>query len=257
MIENQLSSDISVKQSPASIPRRALALLIDFGILYAITYTMFLIGLFCFVILMAVFVQLFGKTSGEAVGTIALVIFVLFTISFTDLYFAYSEYKWGRTIGKKIVGLRVISMREPKLRFMTCLVRSVCRWVEVGLVFPALIAMICNSKRQRIADLTLGTMVVYSKREETKQNFIYLESTRYWSLHGKHTPTIIPRELARKYLAIVFKMHTDHDSANQSWENLLSHIETLKPYIQNSDSLTQNDLVTYLAEVCNQQVNYN
>ncbi len=257
MIENQLSSDISVKQYPASVARRALALLIDFGILYAITYTIFLIGLFCFIFMMALIVQFFGKTSGEVIGTIALVVFVLFTISFTDLYFAYSEYKWGRTIGKKIVGLRVISMKEPKLRFMTCLVRSVCRWIEVGLVFPALITMICNSKRQRIADLFLGTMVVYSKREEAKQNFIYLESTRYWSLHSKHAPAIIPSELARKYLAVVFKMHTDHDSASHSWEHLLNQLETLKPYIQNSDSLTQNDLVTYLAEVCNQQVNYN
>jgi uncharacterized RDD family membrane protein YckC len=72
-------------------------------------------------------------------------------------YFAVSWAVSGRTIGDQLLGLRVIGRRGPRVRLWTALLRALC-----SVLFPAgLLWVVVGSGRRSLADVLLGTSVVY------------------------------------------------------------------------------------------------
>lgn len=83
------------------------------------------------------------------------------------LYGILSEYFWyGQTIGKWVLGLRVIDSTGLELQFYQIAIRNLVRVVDL---FPMLglaggIAMLSNRRLQRLGDLAAGTVVVRNKQ---------------------------------------------------------------------------------------------
>lgn len=73
------------------------------------------------------------------------------------------ELLWrGQTIGKKVLGLRVVDERGLKLRPSQVVIRNLLRFVDGLPLFYALGGVIAlfNSRSQRLGDLAAGTVVV-------------------------------------------------------------------------------------------------
>jgi uncharacterized RDD family membrane protein YckC len=75
------------------------------------------------------------------------------------LHTAIAELVWGRSLGKMFVGLRVVGLDGKPPSVSAILLRNCMRVVEVVALVPLLVIFF-NPLRQRVGDLTSGTVVV-------------------------------------------------------------------------------------------------
>ena len=76
------------------------------------------------------------------------------------------EWFWnGRTLGKRVVGLRVADARGLRLTFSQVLVRNLLRAIDSLPLFYLVGGTVCvlNSRLQRLGDLAAGTIVVRTR----------------------------------------------------------------------------------------------
>jgi uncharacterized protein len=83
-------------------------------------------------------------------------------------YFWFAEWKWGKTIGKAVVGIRVTSEERGRAGFGPTTIRNVLRLVDVLLIGPLLIAS--SDRRQRLGDRLAHTVVVRDRRPAAAAN---------------------------------------------------------------------------------------
>lgn len=81
-------------------------------------------------------------------------------------YFAAFEAFWhGQTPGKRLVGLRVLSVTGRPIRLDEALIRNVLRVVDQlpGVYAVGIVTMLISSRSQRLGDLAAATVVVHEK----------------------------------------------------------------------------------------------
>lgn len=121
------------------------------------------------------------KAFKEDFGTGILIVFYL---AAWLLYGILCEYYWsGQTIGKWLLGLRVVDAAGLELQFYQVAIRNLIRSLDL---FPVLgltggITMLCNRRLQRLGDLAAGTVVVRNRRPAAP-NLDALVKSRYNSL---------------------------------------------------------------------------
>lgn len=105
------------------------------------------------------FLATLGVLGGDAgVGMIVLLQFILM-----EGFRMIMELLWrGQTVGKRLMGLRVIDENGLKLRPSQVVVRNILRFVDILPVFYALGGLVClfSKRSQRLGDLAAGTVVV-------------------------------------------------------------------------------------------------
>lgn len=98
----------------------------------------------------------------------------LYVLGYFLFYIGYGigcEYFWkGQTLGKWMLGLRVMDMTGLELQFSQVVIRNLLRlfdqlpaWGLVGGV-----AMLASKHRQRLGDLAAGTVVIRDRRSQQK-----------------------------------------------------------------------------------------
>jgi uncharacterized RDD family membrane protein YckC len=143
--------------------RRLPAYLIDCGV--------------CVLFLLATFIvaslwSLLGGLAGLSFGVWLIVAFVV-----SWFYFGLFETFWnGQTPGKRLIGLRVLSVDGQPINAMQAVMRNVLRSVDalpfwglsaelsIPFYMVALVSMALTDRYQRLGDLTCGTMVVVERR---------------------------------------------------------------------------------------------
>jgi uncharacterized RDD family membrane protein YckC len=75
------------------------------------------------------------------------------------LHSTLSELAWGRTVGKAMVGGRVIALSGGPPRPKQVLVRNLFKALALA-VPPLALLVLLNPNRQRLGDLVAGTVVV-------------------------------------------------------------------------------------------------
>ena len=99
-----------------------------------------------------------GRASVTLSGTSAVVLFVL-----TAAYFFGGELVWGRTLGKRLLGLRVVATTGARPSAAAVAIRTVLRVVDSlpFLYLLGLVSILATRRRaQRIGDLAARTTVV-------------------------------------------------------------------------------------------------
>lgn len=97
----------------------------------------------------------------------AVALIIIFYLACWLLYGILCEYFWyGQTIGKWLLGLRVVDGTGLELQFHQVAIRNLVRAIDL---FPMLglagaITMLCNRRLQRLGDLAAGTVVIRSRR---------------------------------------------------------------------------------------------
>jgi membrane protease YdiL (CAAX protease family) len=98
-----------------------------------------------------------GSTDPTLVGVVFL---VLLTAWFN--YFAFAEWRWGQTIGKNALGLRVTTELGERPGWNAAAIRNLFRLVDFLLIGPIMIA--ASSRRQRLGDRLAHTVVIREER---------------------------------------------------------------------------------------------
>ncbi len=95
----------------------------------------------------------------------ALVIFGLFAIFFG--YFIVAEWRFnGRTIGKRMIGIRVVRDGGGPIDPLASIIRNFIRVLEAGLFFYGISAIVAlfSKENKRLGDYAAGTIVVRDAR---------------------------------------------------------------------------------------------
>ncbi|HEY3765144.1 MAG TPA: RDD family protein [Gaiellales bacterium] len=81
------------------------------------------------------------------------------------VYFGGLEWAWGATVGKRILGLRVVMVNGTSPTGRAILVRTICRLID-GLFLYGVGAVLiwASPRRQRLGDRWGGTAVVRGRR---------------------------------------------------------------------------------------------
>jgi uncharacterized RDD family membrane protein YckC len=104
---------------------------------------------------------------GVGMAVMALWVFVLMWG-----YFLLFEWLWhGQTLGKRLLGIRVIQWDGTEINFVQAAVRSILRFADaLPLPLPVLCGFVgfaaaaCNRENRRLGDLAAGTLVVHVER---------------------------------------------------------------------------------------------
>lgn len=105
-----------------------------------------------------------GVVAGVVVSsTVGVVLGILTLFAVVVGYPVVCETFWrGRTVGKAIFGLRVVTREGAPVRFRHSAIRGVLRIFEVLLLLgaPAVLSAMASRDNQRLGDLAAGTIVV-------------------------------------------------------------------------------------------------
>jgi uncharacterized RDD family membrane protein YckC len=106
-----------------------------------------------------------GITLSETILPSGSLINIALLIMFLVLLFFYpaiSETFWrGRTVGKAVLGLRVVTLEAGPIGFREALIRSLFQLVDFGTFgVAALLSGMTTDRSQRIGDVAAGTFVV-------------------------------------------------------------------------------------------------
>lgn len=207
----QVFEGLSVQLTPASIPKRIMAFMVDISIIYIAVYLITILTTICLAVLAIATVELFKSLDAQLKSTsaqffgigflILLAVCMLGIMLLNSIYFIASEYKRGSTAGKRLFGLKVVSLDGSRLSLSQCIVRDLLRIVDCYMILPGLLSIILTERRQRLGDLLMGTMVVYSKEREQGENFLYVSRADYNLLLEKLAPGKVPESVRKEYLS--------------------------------------------------------
>lgn len=114
----------------------------------------------------------------------AIALVILLYLACWLLYGILCEYYWfGQTVGKWLLGLRVVDASGLELQFHQVTIRNLIRAIDLFPLFglAAAITMLSNRRLQRLGDLAASTVVIRNKRPPSP-NIEALVRGRYNSL---------------------------------------------------------------------------
>ena len=126
-----------------------------------------ILGIIAFILVLFLLVPFLfvGAFAGfyAAWGYVLIVPFALGLLSV--LYFLYAEVNWGGTLGKRILGLRVQTVKGGKITYSQSFVRNISKIFWVFLLLDWLIGIATpGDRRQKYSDRMAGTVVVQANQ---------------------------------------------------------------------------------------------
>jgi uncharacterized RDD family membrane protein YckC len=110
-------------------------------------------------------VQLAGALSRDWAGALGILLYLFLSIA----YGIFLEWRWhGQTLGKRLLGLRVIDAQGLRLELPQIAIRNLLRFADMApLVYLAGgITALATHRWQRLGDLAANTVVAHERRYE-------------------------------------------------------------------------------------------
>jgi uncharacterized RDD family membrane protein YckC len=107
---------------------------------------------------------------------IAITFIIIFILNWA--YFVLLEYfSGGKTLGKRLVGIRVIQENGHSLTLLSSFIRNLLRIIDALPVnyLVGILMIFFHSKNKRIGDLVAGTIVVHERKRKKKRKSSALE----------------------------------------------------------------------------------
>ena len=154
---------ISLEYALASAGSRFLALAADTFLQFAIGLVVLLFAFFIATVMFGA-----GRSGVWVIAALVLIGFVLFYG-----YFAIFEAVWnGQTPGKRLVGLRVITLSGRPVGPLESIIRNLLRIVDQmpGIYAVGIVTVFLTAKNQRLGDLAAGTVVVHEQSLQHREH---------------------------------------------------------------------------------------
>ncbi|MBO1338074.1 RDD family protein [Streptomyces sp. VRA16 Mangrove soil] len=151
---------VALELRPAKLPSRALAVLIDLVVAFAVY--------------IAVTIVIVAATSSLDDAAAAAVAVATFLLVLVGIPIAVETLSHGRSLGKLACGLRVVRDDGGPIRFRHALVRGAVGVVEILMTFGvvACIASLVSARGRRIGDVVAGTLVVRERVPAGQASFV-------------------------------------------------------------------------------------
>lgn len=149
---------VQIQFETAGVGSRITAKLIDYAII-ALVFILLLVSSLPFVE--------FGMLGDKAVSVV-IAIYLVVSAAWPLAYLVLTEYFMGQTIGKRLLGLRLITDTGQTPGFWAILLRNILILADLFL-FIGLIFLWLHGKEKRIGDLAAGTLVIRERRERKKR----------------------------------------------------------------------------------------
>lgn len=174
----------------AQLPVRAVGALIDIGVIFV----GYIVGL-----------MLWAATLTQFDSALSAAIFIIFTVLVILGYpLIFETATRGRSVGKMVMGLRVVSDDGGPERFRQVLFRALASVVEIWMFFgsPAVICSMLSPKGKRIGDIFAGTVVVSERGPRLAPPPAMPPSLAWWA-SSLQLSDLSPgqAEVARQYLS--------------------------------------------------------
>lgn len=149
--------NIAVHYRVAGPVRRALAFAIDL-----LLYCTIMVA----VSLTLLFVAGMTLSAGATGGALAVALWLIFIFIMWWFYFGVQEWLLrGRTLGKWILGLRVITIEGQPINGLQAIMRALLRTPDMLVPAIDLVTMSLNDRFQRLGDIVCGTVVIFEERQ--------------------------------------------------------------------------------------------
>ena len=164
-IEIKTPEFVSLQYQIAGLGSRAAAMIIDQLLLIVANIAIYLI------FLMANVAEIFYLSNSWV--PIAIAIIIVFAINW-GYFFALEYFFGGKTLGKKLIGIRVIQENGHSVTLLSSLIRNLLRIIDIlpTSYFLGMVFIFFNSKHKRLGDMVAGTIVVHernAKKEGTSK----------------------------------------------------------------------------------------
>lgn len=155
---------VSLQFQTAGLGSRAAAFLID-QLLLTVINILVVIGLAMSLNLSAE--NAFFEAQAFHSGTIAIAVVALFVLNW-GYFFAYEFFSGGRTLGKKLIGIRVIQDNGQSITLLSSFIRNLMRIIDMlpAYYFVGMLMVFFHGKHKRLGDLTAGTIVVHERKKK-------------------------------------------------------------------------------------------
>jgi uncharacterized RDD family membrane protein YckC len=170
----------------------------------------------------------------DVAGAIQIVVYFAISV----LYGIVAEWFWrGQTVGKRLLGLRVVDARGLRLESSQIVVRNLMRVLDA---LPALylvggIACVLSRHRQRLGDLAAGTVVVRTS-VAPQPDLNQLLGGKYNSLaESRHLAARLRQKVSPEVAnlaleALVRRNQLDPAARLALFRDLAAHFRSLAPY---------------------------
>lgn len=256
LVRQKIYDGLEINLTKAPLIKRILAYVIDLSILSCLGY-IFAITLGLLTGLMFAGGATFEDEVGKGVLGIGLLIlwaiFIVLSIFLSHYYFVWQEHKKGTTIGKKVMGMTVVSLKGGKLSLKQCWIRELTRWVDCILLFPGIITALLSKKSQRIGDHMAGTMVIYSAPQANSFSYLYIRDKDY--LYAKeHIQEVefVPKD-TRDFLNFAYRKFIAKESIQLDEESYWTTYVKNHMKVDDDFTLNDQDRILLFAEYCNQK----
>lgn len=166
MVGIETTQHVKLNYEPAGVGERILAFFLD----------AFFIGVYYFVVIWIWgYVNDLGSAPQQTIMESAWVLYVVLVLPLM-LYHLISEVvSNGYSLGKKIVGIRVVKIDGTRATLSGYLLRWLFRLVEITMTSGVLafVAIIMNGKGQRIGDILGKTCVIKERKKVTLDNTLF------------------------------------------------------------------------------------
>ncbi|WHY75327.1 RDD family protein [Neobacillus sp. WH10] len=107
---------------------------------------------------------------------IAITIIILFIVNW-GYFFAFEFFLGGRTIGKKLIGIRVIQENGHSITLLSSFIRNLIRIIDSlpTAYFLGIIMIFFHPKHKRLGDLVAGTIVIHERKVKQKKKLTPIE----------------------------------------------------------------------------------
>ncbi|MFI8684373.1 RDD family protein [Rossellomorea sp. NPDC077527] len=158
---------VSLQFQPAGLGSRAAALMIDQIILGILNILIVVLLVFATTGGNSPFAWYLFDVNSTLWGIAIIGLFVL-----NWGYFFALEYFWGgKTVGKRLLGIRVMQENGHSVTLLSCFIRNLLRIIDSlpAAYFLGMIMIFLHSKHKRLGDIVAGTIVVHERRVKGKR----------------------------------------------------------------------------------------
>jgi uncharacterized RDD family membrane protein YckC len=256
----------SVELQPAPFFKRALAFTVDLGVISAISYGGFLVlamllaggaGTYSAMARMGRIGKGVFPMSGVIFLIAVVAIFLILVLLLFDGSFIFFESRQGTTPGKRLLGLKVISLRGDRLTLGQCTIRELLRHIDCLMVVPGVLSFVLTRRHQRLGDLLAATQVVHSARRENQTRYLYVTQEDYAWVRETLQPIEVTPQLAKTFLSLAYPCFILGTRSLQPTEQAQWELEARAHFPALSEgALDSRSLLKLFAEHCFQCTNH-